>query len=186
MKRGLLLIVSLLAVASVAFAQPGSIGVFADQTGTSCDITDAAPGLVNVYLVHVNTPGATACQFQVTWDAGQLMTFLSEAVTPPYIGIGTSQVGMAIAYGSCVPSPNKILTYSFFAAGISTPCAMFHVKPDGSTVPPKQHVLVTSCSNPPLLLNATGGEAVINTNGTCDCDVAVEETSWGQIKSLYL
>jgi hypothetical protein len=34
-------------------------------------------------------------------------------------------------------------------------------------------------------LTATGGDVVINPIEGCFCDIPVEETSWGQIKSLY-
>ncbi|MFH1754817.1 MAG: hypothetical protein ABIA59_03860 [Candidatus Latescibacterota bacterium] len=190
MKRALLLSVCLLVVASMAFAQAGSIGVFADPAGASCNLTDTAPGLKLVYVVHVYSPGATASQFRVTADAGMLMTYLAEAVTAPYIKIGTcagpAGTGCAIAYGSCVASPNMVLTVQYFASGLTTPCAMFHVLPDISTIPPKTSVLVTNCAVPtPALLIATGGEAYVNNNGSCPCNVPVEETSWGQIKSLY-
>jgi hypothetical protein len=185
MKRGLLLTVSLLAIAGIAFAQPGSVGIFADAGGATCDLSDATPGLYSVYVVHVNSPAATASQFSVAWDAGMNMTYLSEAVTPPYIGIGNAQAGIAIAYGSCISlAANMILTFSFFAQATSANDVFFHVLPDVSTTPPKTHVLVTDCASPPLLLNATGGEAILNNTGD-PCDVPIEETSWGQIKSLY-
>jgi hypothetical protein len=169
----------------MAFAQAGSIGVFADPAGASCDLLDAVPGLYNVYVVHVFTPGATASQFAVTWTAG--MMFLSESPTAPYIKIGTCSqpgTGCAIAYGGCIGSPNMILTISFFAQLLSAPCSMFHVIPD-QTAPAKTSVLVTDCGDPPLLLNATGGEAFVNNNGSCPCNVPVEETTWGGIKSMY-
>jgi hypothetical protein len=183
MKRALLLSVCLLVVASIAFAQPGSIGLFADPGGTSCNVTDAAPGLLLVYVVHVLSPGATASQFAVAWDPCFLVTYLSEAVTPPYIGIGNSQAGIAIAYGSCIPSPAMILTLQFFGSGITSPCCFMHVIADPTATPPG--IYVTDCASPPNLLTATGGEAIVNPDPSCNCNVPVEETSWGQIKSLY-
>jgi len=173
-------------VASMAFAQPGSIGLFADPGATNCNLTDAAPGLMLVYVVHVMSPGATASQFSVTAEPCFAATYLSEAVTAPYIKIGTCWgSGCAIAYGSCVPSPAMILTLQYFGSGLTSGCCFMHVKPDLSTTPPKATVLVTDCASPPNLLIATGGEAIVNTDETCNCNVPVEETSWGQIKSLY-
>jgi hypothetical protein len=183
MKRALLLSVCLLVVSSLAFAQTGSIGLFADPGGTSCDLQDALPGLYSVYVVHVFTPGATGAQFMVTWDPCMLMTYLSETVTPPYLQIGTSLTGTAIAYGACVGSPNMITTLQFFAQALTGPCCMMHVVADPTEIPPG--IYVTNCDDPPLKLSATGGEAYINNDGSCPCDVPTEETSWGQIKSLY-
>ncbi len=187
MKRFMLLSIGLLLVAGLAFAQPGSIGLFSNVIGTNCDVYDSGPGLVLVYVVHMYTPGATASQFSVASMWGNAMTYLSEAVTAPYIKIGTcysNTAGCAIAYGGCIGSPNMILTLQFFASGTTPPCSYLQVMPD-LTPPAKTSVLVTDCSDPPLLLNATGGDVVINPNAGCMCDIPVEETSWGQIKSLY-
>ena len=184
MKKALLLSITILCISSLAFAQPGGIGVFADPMGTSCDLLDAAPGLVLIYVVHVYSPGATASQFSVL--ESHAMTYLSEAVTAPYIKIGTCTgafAGCAIAYGGCYPSPNMILTLQYFASGITPPCGYIKIREDVAAG--KTDVLVTDCADPPNLLVATGGEGFINNDGSCPCNIPVEETSWGQIKSLY-
>jgi hypothetical protein len=181
MKKALLLSIAILCISSLAFAQPGSIGVFADPAGLGCDIFDTAPGLVMVYIIHVYSPGATASQFKV--EANHLMTYLAELVTAPYIGIGSSPFGIAIAYGGCFPSPNMILTLQYFASGVSPPCGYVRVVDDPTAIPPG--IYVTDCDSPPNLLTATGGSASVNPDPSCNCDIPVEETSWGQIKSLY-
>jgi hypothetical protein len=76
-----------------------------------------------------------------------------------------------------------ILTIQFFAQGLSGPCSYCQVMADPTATPPG--IYVTDCSSPPLLLNATGGDVVINPIPGCFCNIPVEETSWGQIKSLY-
>lgn len=183
----LLLSMVLLFISSLTFAQPGSIGLFSAPTGTNCDLYDTMPGLVLVYVVHVFTPGATAAQFRVASLWGNAMTYLAESPTAPYIKIGTcysNTGGCAIAYGGCMGSPNMILTIQFFASGLTPPCSYLQVMPD-ITPPAKPAVLVTDCADPPHLLNATGGDVVINPQAGCFCNIPVEETSWGQIKSLY-
>jgi hypothetical protein len=189
MKRLLLLSVSLLLVASLAFAQGGSIGLFSTPLANNCDVYDI-PGLVLVYVVHVYSPGATAAQFIVddlTWSGGA-MIYLAETVTAPYIKIGTCAmsgggIGCAIAFGGCMPSPNMMLTIQYFGNGFSPTCGYIQVMPDPSATPPG--IYVTDCSSPPLLLNATGGDVVINPDATCMCNIPVEETTWGGIKNLY-
>jgi hypothetical protein len=32
---------------------------------------------------------------------------------------------------------------------------------------------------------ATGGDIVVNPDGSCMCDIPVESTTWGKIKELY-
>jgi hypothetical protein len=182
MNRVLLLFAFLVLSTSSIFAQiPGSIGIFADPAGMDSYIEDQTPGLVNAYVVHVFSSGATASQFKVTWSADMLMSYLAEKVTDPYIGIGTATSGIAIAYGLCIASPNMILTISFFAQGLSGECAEFRVVEDPATSPPG--IYVTDCADPPHLLNSTGGLAYVNPGPACTNKV--ENSTWGNIKSLF-
>jgi hypothetical protein len=185
MKKILLLTIAILCVSSLAFAQMGSIGVFADPAGTVCDLTDNLPGLYTVYIVHVYTTGATGAQFGL--EENHLMTYIAETETPPYLKIGTcggpGGLGCAIAYGGCYASPNMILNIQYFAQALTPPCGWIRVIEDNTVTPPL--LVATDCSDPPLLINVTGGMAYINNNGSCPCNIPVEETSWGQIKSLY-
>lgn len=184
MKRSVFLALMLICTASVAFAQPpGSIGLFSDPGGTNCDVNDIVPGLVIIYVVHVYTPGATAAQFRVVCGWGANMIYLSDVVTPPYFSIGSSQTGIVIAYGVCATSPNMILALNFFGQGLSAPCSYCQVMDDPTASPPG--IYVWDCSDPPQVLNATGGDVVINPVAGCFCDVPVEGTTWGGVKALY-
>jgi hypothetical protein len=172
--------------AGSAFAQmPGSIGVFSDPGGTNCDIYDFAPGLITVYVVHVNSTGATAAQFRVdnvSWGAGTL-TFLGEISAYPTV-IGNSQSGISIGYGACIVSPNLLLTINYFGSGLTPPCSYIKVVPDPQAIPPG-NVLVVDCGIPAAKWTATGGAMVVNPLESCLCDIPVQETTWGRVKSLY-
>ena len=182
MNRVAALVICMMFAASPAVAQtPGSIGIFGDQEGMDGYIEDQVSGLVNVYVVHIHSPGATAAQFSVTWDSNMLMTYMAETVTPPYIGIGTSSSGIAIAYGQCIASPNMILNISFFGQGLSGKCAEFRVVEDPSASTPG--IYETDCADPPNLLSSTGGLAYVNPGSSCTNNI--ENSSWGNIKSLY-
>ena len=89
----------------------------------------------------------------------------------------------AIAYGGCYASPNLILTIHYFGNGITPTCSLIKVMPDPSATPPG--IYVTDCADPPILGGAVGNAMVINPVPGCGCDIPVEQTSWGQIKSLY-
>ena len=183
MKHVLSLVLCFLFIAGLAQAQGGTIGVFGDTGGAACDIYDSTPGLVLVYVVHVYTPGATGCQFKID-DSAASMTFLAESVPAPYMSIGSSHYGIAIVYGMCVPAPNLVLTLQYFAQGLSTACSHIDVVPDPTAVPPG--IYVANCAYPaPALLNATGGTVMVNPIEDCMCNVPAEDTTWGQIKSLF-
>ncbi len=192
----------IIAIASIsATAQPGSLGIFADVSGTNNDLNDTGVGLLLLYVVHVYTPGATAVQFAIPHPWCFTATYLSEAVTAPYIKIGTcsgpNATGCAIAYGSCMSSPNMILTMQYFKQGTTLNCCCLYILPDPSATP--REILVTDCADPPNLLTISGGFNLINRDENCWCDcggctsdvcingnpLPVEDTTWGAIKTLY-
>lgn len=179
MKRALLLTVCMMFAASLAFGQAGNIGVFADTGGLSCDLSNAA-GFIQVQVVHVNSPGATACQFSVAIHGTPLTLF---GVTSAYNTIGAPATGIAVAYGACLVSPIHALTVTY--GGVSAPCEYIAIEADPSADPPG--IYVTDCATPVpnLLTVATGGIGYLNNNGNCPCNVPAEDTSWGQIKALY-
>ncbi len=184
MKRVLLLSLCLLVAASIAFAQPpGSIGVFADPGATVCDVYDI-PGLLQLYVVHVWTPGATAAQFRLdctSWNNGA-WTYIGETWYYATV-IGNTQTGAAVAYGYCAPSPNALVQVNYFVNGLAGDCQFCQIVADPNAVPPG--IYVADCSDPPIVNPATGGDVVINPTPGCYCNIPAEETSWGQLKALY-
>ena len=84
-----------------------------------------------------------------------------------------------------------ILTLQFFAQGLSETCSGFRVVPH----PGLGMVGVLDCESPSNLLQGTGGCVFVNADWNCDCNIGtlltcddlspVEDTTWGQIKTLY-
>ena len=178
MKKSLLLALTLLCISSLAMAQAGSVGIFMDAAGLNCNLNNAA-GFAQFHCVHVNSPGATACQFSVQ-VVGTPLTFIGQMSA--YNLIGTAPFGVAVAYGMCKVSPIDALTATYM--GVSAPCNMIKIVADPTAVPPG--IYMTDCVTPiPNLLIATGGTGYVNNNGPCPCNVPDEDTSWGQIKALY-
>jgi hypothetical protein len=177
------LVVLLLLIPAMASSQtPGSIGLFGDEKGTTCDVYDI-PALVTIYVFHLWSPGTTGAQFKVDCNSwGADMTFIGQ--NSPYLTIGDAREGVAIAYGSCLVSPILILELHYVGSGTSATCSYCQVVADPGAVP-TPGILVADCSDPPLLFLATGGDVVINPDASCMCDIPVEEASWGRIKSLY-
>ena len=182
MKKTLLFTLVLMLSASMAFAQGGSIGVFADAAGTSCNLIDGAVGLLSFYVVHTLTPGASASQFYAPMPACMVAaTYLSDgsvfAVT-----IGNSQDGVAIGYGACLVAPIHVLTINFFGGGATTPCCYYGVFPDPLVA--SGQIEVVDCAE--NLLFATGGIGIVNGDATCLCNnVPTRDTTWGQVKALF-
>ncbi|MFQ5511088.1 MAG: hypothetical protein ACE5EO_04500 [Candidatus Krumholzibacteriia bacterium] len=175
----------------VQFTRPvagtgGVIGLYSDPTGVDCNVDAKAIGLVSVYVVHQNTAGATAAQFAAPmpscWTGG---VYLSDTSNWP-VTIGNSQTGVAVPYGSCIPSPNHILTINYF---VTVPngatCCQYPVLPDPAA--PSGHIEVVDCSG--SLVFGDGSACFINPNASCACLAAptpVEDTTWGRVKAMYL
>jgi hypothetical protein len=178
MKRSVLIALVIVCSASMAFAQAGSIGVFSDAGGASCNFTDAG-SLVQVYYYHLNA-SATASQWKL--DLGGLMwTHLGDTMNYPTV-IGTSVTGISIGYGACIAAPNALGVSNFFGSA-AAPCSMIKIIPDPASL--SGEIEAVDCSVPAVKVFPTGGAGIVNADGSCQCNVPVEETTWGQMKALY-
>ena len=181
MKQTMLLAMSGLAIATLAFAQAGSIGIFADAGATDCNLLDQGPGLCTFNVVHVLTPGATAVEFAAPQPDCFNATYLAD-VKALALTIGNSQTGSSVGYGACVASPIWVCGIIYFCQGLTEPCCYYPVVPSPSV--PENEILIVDCNHE--IQYATGGEGIINSDGSCRCDVPVQETTWGAVKALYV
>jgi len=119
----------------------GSIGIYADPSGTDQDIVDTG-GLVTVYVLHkLDTDGATASAFTIEAPAG--WTLRSSQVEFP-LSIGNVTDGIAIAYGSCRTGSVRLMTLMYMSPGDSPQDAVFSVLPHPHT---PEHIEVVDCEN---------------------------------------
>jgi hypothetical protein len=185
MKRSLVIAFAVILCSSLAMAQGGVIGLYSDPVATDCNVYDYYPTLVNIYVVHVLTTGATSAQFMVNPVDGAYLIFLGDIIPYPYIAFGNSQVGISVGFGGCKPSPNLILTMQYFGQGISLVCSSYRVFPDPIATPPGE-IWVGDCVTPyPNQMPASGGLIYVNPDLTCTCTIPVKETTWGGLKALY-
>jgi hypothetical protein len=179
MKRLLLIAFCLLFGASTVFAQAGSVGVFADPGGTNCNMLDAG-GLVQVYITHVNTTGATAAQFML--QPGPGWVHLGDTWNFTTV-IGTSIAGVSVAYGGCFAGTISLGLVNFFGS-VAPSCTLISIVPDPAA--PSGNIEAVDCALPdPGKMFPTGGSAIVNADGSCDCSVPVQDTTWGGVKALY-
>jgi len=180
MKRAMIIACCLVFGASMAFAQAGSIGIFSDAGATSCNFVDTG-GLVQVYISHVNTTGATASQFKL--DAPATWTHLGDTWNFAVI-IGTSIAGVSIGYENCLVGPIALGVVNFFGGAVA-PCTMMSIVADPSVT--SGLIEAVDCAPPPgpNKMFPTGGAGRINSDQTCNCNVPVQDTTWGGIKALY-
>ena len=170
MKRSVLIVLAIMLFASTAFAQ-GSIMVFSDPGATSCNFTYAPSGFAPVYVFHMYTPGSTASEWRLVLPAG--FTHLGD-ISNFALTIGASVNGTSVSYGACLQGNFMLMTVNALGAPTGTPaCTLISIV----------DVQSIGCASdryfPP------GGAGVVNTDGSCDCDVPVDETTWGGIKALY-
>ena len=167
MKRMLWLLFSLLLISSVAMAD--QIGIFSDATGHSCNLGNIVGQFSNsAAVIHQFATGATGSRFKITFPAGT--TFFGFNAWQP---CEFACDGQTFPYGQCLTGSIVIGTIT----AIYGPGVIKIVPPDGSP-----NVTYYDCLFGENL--AGGGTAYVGIPGD-PCTIAVESSTWGQVKSLY-
>jgi hypothetical protein len=187
MKKFVLTVLAIAVAASPAFAQIGDISAYADIAGLSCSIADNQGfAFIDVFVLHKHaTSGGTASQWTMTLTGGATLQYVSTTEAPGMLRLGDANVDCSIAYGGCVLGDFLIATVRWIGFGTSPPCSRVTFTPAPTTPIPGQ-VAAVDCAVPSgnLVVPATG-QAIINENGGCLCNVPVTESTWGGIKALY-
>ncbi len=180
MKKALLLVVglSMIFTASLAFGQAGNIMLWTDPGHTMCD-TPAA-GFLFWYLTFEGHNGATAVQFAIDTHGNFVKVADSWAFQ---LVIGASDTGVAIAFGSCLASPINLGNVIYNGLGTAAPCSTVDIVPDPGAL--SGTLEMVDCAQNTLIPGAS--HLTVASDGSCQCGVTVpvEETNWGQIKALY-
>ncbi len=187
MKHGVIGLFSIfLVLAGAATCAADTMGVYADNGGINCNIVANYAGVLMVYVVHFSPGGATASQFMARKPACWTGAVWLGDSTPfcPGVGCGDSQMGIALAYGACRIQAIHVLTISYFIQGSGQMCCTYPVLPHPWSA--AEQIEVLDCQFNPGV--AGGLVATVNGGPTCPCGypVPVEETTWGQVKSLYI
>jgi hypothetical protein len=172
MKRMLLLLVSLLLISNAASAD--HIGVYSDASGASCSLGNANVFNPTATVIQKFTTGATGSRFKVNFPSGTMFF----GFNTPYVPVGTLTVDLSVGYGQCLSGSIVLGTINaIYGAGT------------GQVLPAdlQQCIIYTNCLFAEI--PATGGSFAVggfsNCNGNSGCTVAVEPSTWGNVKSLY-
>ncbi len=158
------LLVTLVLAASTAFAQGGTLCLFADPAGTQCNISDSVPGVLSVYVIH--TPGSTGvsgsifaapkpdCMLGANWITDS---------SPFNLTDGNSQTGGTLLYSMCLTEPTHVLTIQYMASGLSgTDCPY-------SVAPASGHGFIEVINCDGYTVGGTGGLTYVNSTLPCEC-----------------
>jgi hypothetical protein len=153
----------------LAHGQAGTIGIFTDTIGTQPHFTDDTPGEISFYVVHINTAGATACQFSAPKPDCFDAVYLGDEVEFP-VAIGSSQEIMSIGYGACLSGPVHVATIHYYSntnTPMNCPYSVTDYLQEYETAPPEVFpIAMVDCEE--NILEARGGTLLINPDfGDC-------------------
>jgi hypothetical protein len=153
---------------SPAAGQTGTICLFADPGGTQCSLSDTAPGVLSVYVIHspLSTPsGAGAVEFSAPRpDCMVGATWVADSSPLPMSALqGNSQTGVTLTYGGCISAPTHVLTVQYMVSGSSQIDCAYAVIPR----PERPVVSVVTCDGD--YVQGVGGVTYVNSTIACQC-----------------
>jgi len=170
MKALVLLIGCCLMSSSTALAD--HIGVYSDNTGSSCQLGPAGQLNSGATVIHKFAAGATGSWFDIELPPATSFFSFSSPFSPiPNV----TTDGIALDYRHCLTGSIVLGTINaIYGAGV------------GHVIPADQNpdIIYLDCSSAPL--SATGGTFYVGDSGT-DCGETnpVEPSTWGSVKALY-
>ena len=169
MKKVLLLMVAVLMISSVAMAE--HIGVYADNTGTSCSLTPGFQSGTTAAIIEKFSTGTTGSRFKVTLPAGS--SFFS--FSSPYTPVGGLTTDLSLGYGQCLNGTVVLGNIIAILGAGSGAVLAADLQPN---------IIYTNCLFAEL--PASGGTYTVGAPDPDACkEVATEPTTWGQVKALY-
>jgi len=185
--RQLLCIVFLACLSTASLANGalvGRISLYSDATSTECTLADSEPRFGDVFVVHNIGPiagNAYLVRFRLSASAGFTGSWVQDFVPAGMSAIGTSPNGIAISYQACRTGDIPILRVTYQLFGTSSPCSFLQA----GAYPGTDFIETMDCSFDSYPVE--GGALVVNSNESCPCQgpVAVQPTTWGQVKALY-
>src|SRR5262245_62243262 len=104
------------------------VGLYTDQTGSTCSFSGNAPGIVTAFvMVHPDPNGVHALRFSAPLPACFGATFLYDEAPGGAAITGSSPTGVQVAFPQCAPygEPSLVLTINYYRSGSTTPSCAF-------------------------------------------------------------
>jgi len=185
MKRLSIVVVLLVVLFSVAFAHDGAISLFTDETATDCDTDVNLYQSFDVYVIYIKDNGpylGKALQFKLEKSNPSGLNKINETWIPEIIlTIGDVDNGVSLTASDCLGTSSETV-YIGKVTYLSLSNDSMTVKVvDDPNAAPDPGIFITLCEEGDPMYRVLGGTFVLNGS----CNVAVEDKSWGAIKSLY-
>ena len=164
------------------------IAPFADPGATSCTITAPPNVPTPIYIVALAAPfdGFIEARFRITG----LPTDLYQVSLAPHAGASVAGdvlgAGCNFYFTSC-QGPAGILLYTITVTNLGDVTGDRTLRVERHTMPTNpmfQCPLLVVCDPPEYTVACVaGGQAFLN--GSNECEIALEDVTWGQVKALY-
>ena len=201
-----------LAIVATAFGSAlaqsgGTIGIFADNMGTSCDITTTLYVQTEFFiLANPNTAntagGVNGAEFRIVGDpsTGGIVTAVANPASNVALGnpfeIAAnppgSKGGCNIAFPTCQLPDAQGFVLLYTVQYFPTAVVSVDMQVDRADPPSNPSLancpLINACDAPVFTaVCAVGGRAYMNPTvpGAACTEVAVQENTWSEVKSLY-
>lgn len=177
-----------------------AIGVYVDLSGSGCTYRDDASRPYTLTVIHKFNAGSTAARFRIEFSDAMTGTLVS--VTSPHADVtGSPLTGVNIEFGGCMVGDHVVAELNMLFYGTSGRCSWIRVAAHPSSVDGMLDVY--DCAAPtnrePASWEGTHVDTVdphscpsdgCGCHGGCCCrpyspPLAVQSTTWGQIKALY-
>lgn len=185
----LLLTVGALLCAAGSAGAGGRMALYADAGGTDCGIEDGAPGVVQIHMIYEGDQGAAAVAFAAPTPACWTgAVWVGDIIDAGWLaGLGDThdlQKGTLVNLLGCYTGPVHLGLMSFVTQGKGQKCCRYEIIGSVNEGGPG----VLDCATTFVAIET--GPALINPKGSCRCGddnalVAVDESTWGRVKSLY-
>lgn len=148
-----------------SFAADATIGLYADEAGSSCSFNGDDPGIVSAYVVvRPGDVGIQSVRFAAPIPSCFNATFLGESASGfVTASVGSSQTGVSMAFASCGTQPVYALQIIYMNNGGTAPCCAFPLVAD----PVVGHLEATDCAFASVPLQST--TSYMNANASCAC-----------------
>lgn len=188
------LIVSLVLVlllCTCAWAHDGMLALFTDETVSDCDAEVGQYGSVDMMLFYLRGDGpemGKAWEFRLEKSSSDLVfgtpTWHPSVYVPT---IGSLEDGISVASPECLGTGVDVVYLGTIPVAITGPAITYTITVvEDLNAVPDPGIFITLCEEGHPMYAVGGGEFVLN--GECvplEVPIAVEESSWGAIKSLY-